>query len=118
LDFDAAIIAHMRWKIRLLQCIEGHGEELSSTVVARHDACEVGKWLAGEGAQYSTHASHGEAKKAHAAFHDCAAAVVRKLEAGDRPAAARLLEGSGFADASSDTILAITKLKHDVLHKK
>lgn len=115
MDFHEAILAHTRWKIRLLQFIRGSGEPLVVADVAPDDLCALGKWLHGEGTQYASYATYNEANKAHAAFHLRAAEVVRRVEGGDREGAEGMLQsGSTYAEASDAVVLALTKLRVDV----
>lgn len=116
---ENAVQAHTRWKTRLRAALDGAGEKLDPAVVGRDNACDLGKWIHGEGGeQYSDMKAFGELKTAHAKFHRCAAEIVRKNEAGDKKAAEKLLGPDGeFAAASSVTIRAIKRLEKE-LHVK
>lgn len=115
MDFHEAIVAHTRWKVRLLQFIQGNGDPLVAADVARDNLCALGKWLYGEGTQYASYATYDEVNKAHAAFHLRAAEVVRRVEGGDRKGAEGMLQsGSPYAEASDAVVLALTKLRVDV----
>ncbi|WP_082053861.1 chemotaxis protein CheW [Methyloterricola oryzae] len=116
---ENAVQAHTRWKTRLRAALDGAGEKLDPAVVGRDNACDLGKWIHGEGGdQYSDMSAFGELKTAHAKFHRCAAEVVRRNEVGDKKAAEKLLGPDGeFAAASSVTIRAIKRLEKE-LHVK
>jgi Chemoreceptor zinc-binding domain len=114
MNFDDAIAAHIKWKVRLTQFIDGTGtEKLDSNIVCKDNMCDLGKWIYGEGAKYKTVASHKTLQDRHAHFHKCAADVVKKVETGD-PAGAKSMLAGVFATASKDTIGAIMQLKKEV----
>ncbi|MDY0328995.1 MAG: CZB domain-containing protein [Thiomonas sp.] len=84
LDFYSAIATHQRWKNRFKSVIRGESDEpCDAAVVARTDACLLGKWLATQ---------HGDARipddllsrleQEHATFHQLAAEVVRLSDRG------------------------------------
>jgi hypothetical protein len=115
MDFHEAIVAHTKWKIRLFQGIRGRGQLPEAVEIARVDQCDLGKWLAGEGAQYASYSSHREVLAAHAEFHRRAAEVARTLKSGDAEGAETLLASGGpYAFASDAVVLALTKLHADV----
>lgn len=114
MNFDDAVAAHIKWKVRLNQFIDGtSAEKLDSNVVCKDNVCDLGKWIYGEGAKYKSAASYGSLLSQHATFHKCASDVVRKVESGDKASAKNLLVGN-FASASKDTVAAILKLKKEV----
>lgn len=114
MNFDDAIAAHIKWKVRLNQFIDGTGsEKLDSNVVCKDNLCDLGKWIYGEGSKYKAMPSHKTLVERHAGFHRCAADVVKKVEGGDKTAAKAMLSGV-FAAASKDTIGAIMELKKAV----
>lgn len=114
MNFDEAIAAHIKWKVRLNQFIDGTGaEKLDSNVVCKDNMCDLGKWIYGEGSKHKSSPSHKSLLDRHAHFHRCAADVVKKVESGD-PTNARSMLNGAFATASKDTIAAIMQLKKDV----
>lgn len=113
MNFDDAIAAHIKWKIRLTQFIDGtSAEPLRSDTVCKDNLCELGKWIYGEGAQYDGKPHYKDLVSKHANFHRCAADVVKKVEASDKAGARSLLSGP-FASASKDTVTAIMVLKKE-----
>ena len=53
--FDDAIAAHIKWKIRLGQFIDGTStEKLDSAMVCKDNVCVLGKWIYGDGTKYKT----------------------------------------------------------------
>jgi hypothetical protein len=113
MNFDDAINAHTKWKVRLRMCIDGT-EKLDPAVVCKDNQCDLGKWIYGEGAKYNKAASYSTLKAEHANFHKCAADVVTKANAGKKAEAEALLGPTGnFAKASQATVSAIMKMKKE-----
>ena len=113
MNFDDAIAAHIKWKVRLSQFIDGtSSEKLSSDTICKDNLCDLGKWIYGEGAQYKKAPHYQDLVKKHANFHLCAAEVVKMVEKGDRPGAKNALSGE-FAAASKETVTAIMELKKE-----
>lgn len=113
MNFDDAIAAHIKWKVRLTQFIDGTStEQLRSDTVCKDNLCDLGKWIYGEGAKFKTAPHYSDLVSKHANFHRCAADVVKKVELNDKPGAKSLLTGS-FATASKETVTAIMELKKE-----
>lgn len=111
MNFDDAIAAHIKWKVRLHQFIDGtSAEKLSSAVVCKDNQCDLGKWIYGDGAKFKAAPHYQDLVKKHANFHICAAEVVKKVEGGDKTGAHAAL-GGPFAVASKETVAAIMTLK-------
>lgn len=116
MDPFAAIRAHWEWRVRLRLFVEGHTEPLDARAVRRDDACELGAWIHGEGAQHAATPSYSELKAAHMAFHEAAAEVVERVNAADIAGARALLGPNGtFDHASSAIVLAILKLMREAV---
>jgi len=112
--FDDAIAAHIKWKIRLGQFIDGTStEQLNSATVCQDNACALGKWIYGDGTKYKTAAHYEELRTNHANFHRCAGDVVKKVENNDRAAAKSILAGE-FVNAAKATVTSIMALKSEV----
>jgi methyl-accepting chemotaxis protein len=112
MKFDDAVSAHVKWRWRLKEFVGGRGEQLTSAAVGRADQCELGKWIAGEGRHHATNPEFVAAQRTHAAFHRCAAEVVRAAETGDKHRAEAMLAPRGaFEKASMDTISALRHLQ-------
>ncbi|HEX8988190.1 MAG TPA: CZB domain-containing protein [Rhodocyclaceae bacterium] len=113
MNFDDAIAAHIKWKVRLTQFIDGtSSEKLQSAAVCKDNLCDLGKWIYGDGVKYKTLPHYQDLVKKHANFHVCAADVVKKVEANDKPGARSAL-GGPFAAASKETVTAIMELKRE-----
>lgn len=113
MNFDDAIAAHIKWKVRLTQFIDGTStEQLRSDTVCRDNLCDLGKWIYGEGAAFDSKPHYKDLVDKHAKFHRCAADVVKKVETSDKAGAKLLLSGP-FAAASRETVTAIMELKKE-----
>ena len=113
MNFDDAIAAHIKWKVRLTQFIDGTGtEKLQSALVCKDNLCDLGKWIYGDGAKYKAASHYQDLVKKHANFHVCAGDVVKKVEGGDK-AGAKAALGGPFAAASKETVTAIMELKKE-----
>lgn len=113
MNFDDAIAAHIKWKVRLTQFIDGtSSEKLQSALVCKDNLCDLGKWIYGDGVKYKPLPHYQDLVKKHANFHVCAAEVVKKVEGNDKPGAKSSL-GGPFAAASKETVTAIMELKRE-----
>lgn len=113
MNFDDAIAAHIKWKVRLSQFIDGNGaEQLKSDTVCKDNLCDLGKWIYGDGTKFKALPHYRDLVSKHANFHRCAADVIKKVESNDKPGAKSLLSGQ-FATASKETVTAIMELKRE-----
>lgn len=112
MDLDAAIAAHAQWKDRLAQYLNDPDGSLNPEVIARDDACELGRWLAGDGAALAGRPEYARLVDAHRAFHASAALVVRGAHSGVAVTEVIALgSGSPYAHHSSEVIRSILKLR-------
>jgi hypothetical protein len=114
MDFDGAIVAHTAWKNRLKAYFEKHDGSLSAAVVDLDEKCELGRWIYGEGKQWSQKPAFRELKNLHSQFHLAAAALVRKVNSG-QAVDDELLVGSGseFSKCTSAVVKALVKLRDE-----
>ncbi|MDD2740826.1 MAG: methyl-accepting chemotaxis protein [Rhodocyclaceae bacterium] len=110
LDFDGAISAHGKWKQRLLDYVEGGGEQLDPVVVGRDDQCALGCWIHGDGRALRRNAQYADLKGEHAGFHRCAADVIRTCLAGDRESATTQINGE-FSNRSKRVISLLERMR-------
>jgi hypothetical protein len=117
LDVSAAIQAHVQWKQRLLNYIEGNSKEkLDPEVVGSDCLCALGQWIYGHGeANYGDHATFHSLKVVHAEFHAYAADVVQAVHAGEREHALGLLQKGEYPKVSNriKSMLAGLSLEFD-----
>ena len=112
--FDEAIAAHIKWKIRLGQFIDGtSAEKLDSATVCLDNNCALGKWIYGDGVNYKNAVNYSLLQAKHANFHRCAGDVVRKVEHNDRAGAKAMLAGE-FVNAAKETVTSIMALKSEI----
>jgi hypothetical protein len=113
MNFDDAISAHIKWKVRLARFIDGTSADLlKSEILCRDNLCDLGKWIYGEGAVFNDKPHYQDVVTKHANFHRCAANVVKKVEDNDNIGANSLLSGQ-FTVASKETVTAIMELKKE-----
>jgi methyl-accepting chemotaxis protein len=111
-DFDSAIEAHRAWKVKLRKAIAEH-DKLDADKICRDDQCPLGKWIHGPGGErFGTRKLFTDLLAKHAEFHQAAAKVARKINAGEHTDAEKLISsGSDFARVSTEvtTLLAGAK---------
>ena len=112
MDFDDAIAAHLRWRMTLSRYAAAPDRSLDASLVASTDRCELGRWLGGEGKQYSSVPEFTSLVSAHAIFHRAASAIVRKADSGQSVMQDIALGlQSGFGAASSEIIKTLMLLR-------
>lgn len=112
---EDAVAAHTKWRTRLRQVLDGHGEKLDPDNVGKDNACDLGKWIYGDGAQYAKLPEFRQLKEQHAKFHRCACEVLKKSMSGDKQSAENMLGSNGnFSNASGETVTAIRRLQKAV----
>ncbi|MCB1906375.1 MAG: CZB domain-containing protein [Rhodocyclaceae bacterium] len=109
-DFDRIIQAHMQWKVRLRDYIDGKGGRLDAGEVERDDKCELGCWIHGNGQKFAKDACFGRLRETHARFHKCAARIVRLHDRGERGKAESAL-GEDFPRLASSIVQEIRELR-------
>lgn len=116
-DFEAAIAAHIDWKMKLLKYLEKPDGSLQHQNVCLDNACALGKWLYGDGKKFkSKHESiYEELRNSHAGFHETAGQIIQLINAGDSSEAERLLRPGGpYVQISEKTVILINRLKEVV----
>lgn len=115
MDFDQFIKAHIAWKNRLSQYLAKPDHSLTPMEIAQDNKCDVGKWIAGEGAKYSSLPEFQTLRTEHARFHRAAADVIRHADSGQNVNEEVALGGkSEFSAASSAIVSAIMAMKNKV----
>jgi hypothetical protein len=112
LNFASAIESHLRWKARLSDYIAGNSNEnLEAATIALDDKCVLGQWIYGPGGRtFGNETGFEELRETHARFHLCAAEVVRKVDAGQRDEAGRLISTGDYAKTSMLVIRQLSAL--------
>ena len=112
-----AINAHILWKIRLEDYLNGTSEEkLDPESICRDDQCELGKWIYGPALKHFHDADEGfkTLRDDHAQFHTIAGYVVLSVQANDRAAAQVLMKG-GYMNISHKVVHDLTELNKQLL---
>lgn len=98
-NFQEAIQAHLKWKARLKNYVDGVSKEnLDPKVVCMDDQCPLGKWIYGSGARHQHLSSYEKLRHEHADFHIAAAEVVELVQKGSKKDAIILLKDGGDFD--------------------
>ena len=110
-----AINAHIKWKIRLQDYLDGTSkEQLDPTVICRDDQCALGKWIHGPALKhFSEDATFAQLRVDHAQFHMVAGNVVSNMQSNKRNLAEELMDGE-YRHASHKVIQALTELNQQV----
>ena len=118
MNFFDAINAHVSWKLRLRQYVDGtSSENLDPQQVGRHDNCPLGQWLH----QYKD--AHGDlplfrqVQAQHADFHRCAAEIIETVDKGMHEVADKLL-GHDYAQLSRMIVKSLTQLDRELQDAK
>ena len=110
-SFKAAIDAHAKWKVRLINYIkDSSSENLDVATVSRDDKCDLGCWIHGPAIRHAKTGEYKELKAAHKQFHLSVGHVVKAKQSGNTDEAQRLLGGE-FFKSSTQTIRAIEALQ-------
>jgi hypothetical protein len=112
LNFMTAIDAHMKWKTRLENYINGTSdEELRVEVVSCDDKCPLGQWINGQGGESYGHIqSFADMKAMHTHFHSCAGHVLATAQQGRKNDALRMLDQGDYVRASERVKMQLAKL--------
>ena len=107
---DHALTAHTEWKNKLIEMIE-HGSAIDKSKATNHDACDLGKWLAGDGREYATTEECVSLYEKHKRFHQAVGSIIDQVKLGRIDDAKASLRSGGFYMTSKETIDAIQKFK-------
>ncbi|MFA6041368.1 MAG: methyl-accepting chemotaxis protein, partial [Methylophilus sp.] len=113
-SFADAETAHAKWKMRLVDYINGRSREtLDIHAVSCDDKCELGQWIYNNATKYSRLSEYQDLKKSHAIFHQSVGDIVEYVQKNDKEAAKKLL-GGDFSRHSKQTINAIENMQSKV----
>ena len=115
INISDAINAHMKWKRRLQNYLDGTSEEkLYADVIGMDNQCVLGKWIHGTGMNhFRNDEGFAKLRSDHASFHLIAGEVVRKVQANDKAGAVALIQ-SEYAQASRDVIHDLAELNNQL----
>ena len=96
MNFSAAIKAHANWRLRLSTYCQGNSKETAVNIqtLGQDNACDLGKWLYGEGQRYVSDPRFRELINVHAAFHRAAAEIAAMVQRGRQKEAEVLLNSN------------------------
>jgi len=115
MDFDEAIAAHSAWKAKLKAYLQKPDKSLDAKRVGLDDQCKLGQWLHGEATKFSAIAEFRELKSQHANFHQAAADLIKRADAGEKVAEqAALGANSPFSKLSSQVVQSILKVQQKI----
>lgn len=113
-SFIDAENAHGKWKMRLIDYINGRSHEtLDVGTVSCDDKCPLGQWIYGNSAKYGTSSAYKTLKEQHAHFHTSVGEIVESVQKGDKDSAKKLL-GGDFSRYSKLTVNAIREMQSKV----
>jgi methyl-accepting chemotaxis protein len=116
MDFDHAIASHSSWKSKLANYLKHPDHSMKAAEVALDDKCELGKWIAGEGKQFTKLPEFAGLKSDHSRFHQVAADVIRRADSGQNVSEEVVLGGkSEFLSASTAVVRSIMARKSKVM---
>jgi methyl-accepting chemotaxis protein len=106
-----AINAHVKWKTRLQNYLNGNSQEqLDPMVICRDDQCVLGKWIHGPAMKhFHEDSTFHELRADHAQFHFIAGSVVKHVQSNERPQAEALMDNE-YKHASRKVVQALTDL--------
>jgi hypothetical protein len=114
IDFDAAIEAHVEWKMRLRIMLDaGEAANVQPLEFEAADRCSFGAWLRGEGRRFAEDPVYAALDRFHVEFHRAAAEVIRQAAAGERLQAEATLAGE-YARHSVNLLSALMELRRRV----
>lgn len=117
INVKTAIDAHIRWRHRLENFVNGTSEEhLVREVVSADNQCILGKWIHGDGSRRFGHFDlFQELIAVHAQFHQYAGGVLNAALEGDHERAMGLLQSGGYPRTSAKVKHLLAKLYVEVL---
>lgn len=120
-DFDAAISAHVDWKMKLSKYLGHPDGSLDHKKVCLDNACSLGKWLYGSGAEYkeTDPKVYESLRQSHAEFHKTAGEIILLINSKDLNRAKVMLQPGGpYMKVSDRTVSLIRQLKNSADVKK
>jgi methyl-accepting chemotaxis protein len=110
-SFADAENAHGKWKMRLIDYINGRSHEsFDIATVSCDDKCPLGQWIYGNSAKYGSLPEYKSLKDQHAHFHASVGEIIESVQKGDKAGAKKSL-GAEFARYSKSTISAIREMQ-------
>ncbi|MDR3710939.1 MAG: CZB domain-containing protein [Capsulimonadaceae bacterium] len=112
MNFDSEITIHNQWRSRIAEFIKAPDGSINVADLGSDRVCDLGRWLYGEGAKWSSSPEYAALRFEHARFHQAAARVVATRQRGERVFEQIALgAGSEFADSLAAIERAIAKVR-------
>lgn len=112
--FYSAVEAHIKWKVRLSDYIEGtSSEKLDPAIIACDDRCDLGKWIYANLDSFKDSQTFLAVRHDHAEFHKTAAGIVELCHSGKQQMAAENLRGH-YSRISRKVVSGIVRLSGEV----
>ena len=113
-DFQAAISAHVDWKMKLSKYLANPDGSLDHQKVCMDNTCMLGKWIYGDGTKYRAMDDHlfRSLQDSHKTFHKTAGSIIELINAGRHAEAAKVLGPSGpYLTISEKTVELIQEIQ-------
>jgi hypothetical protein len=112
MSFDDAVNCHSEWKKWLHGYVAHPDHSLKMEEVAGDHQSKLGRWIRGEGRQYSAYPEFARLTLEHKRLHRLAAEIVRRADLGEDVSVEFALGvGSEFGSSSSVVVLALMDMK-------
>jgi methyl-accepting chemotaxis protein len=113
-SFANAETAHAKWKMRLVDYINGRShEKLEIGNVSCDNKCDLGKWIYSNAVKYGSLPEYKDLKSTHATFHKSVGDIVECVQKNNQNQAKQLL-GGDFSRHSKSTVNAIRQMQAKV----
>jgi methyl-accepting chemotaxis protein len=85
-NFDVIVLMHRNWLIQLRAFLDDRKDDLKATS-EDHLKCDLGKWIYGDGKQFSEKSAYKTLEVQHRDFHAAAGMIIRLKTEGNKAAA-------------------------------
>gem|GEM_PF-2316063 len=113
-DFLPIKLAHISWRLALRGFLRGESTIDKGQIVS-HRECDLGKWMYGEGNQYSGIAQFKQLENVHEIMHTKIKEIVALQESNDKT---KIPEMMKVFEDSSDSVLTLLDEVEDIVHNK
>lgn len=112
MDLNSALVAHVRWKVRLLTSVET-GEVPDRQTSCVDNRCDLGKWIHGEAERcIKDPGLFQRLRSSHAEFHSGLGPIIDALASRHLDEAQRQIHGPEFQARTEAVVECLVLLKH------
>jgi methyl-accepting chemotaxis protein len=111
-NFDLIVLMHRNWLIQLRAFLDDRKEGLQASS-EDYLKCDLGKWIYGEGTQFSENRTYKKLEAEHKTFHALAGAIIQTKSAGDKTAAEEKYED--LMEEYHKVVSLLETLKNDTM---